>query len=184
VAEPVRRLRLTKKAVEGRNGPAPVGAEEPRVQPIRLSPGQSLVVQGRRTEYDFIGRSYYQASRELSAKLPHLGLTATEYDVFHHLLGTQERGGIIRATQEKIAKEFGIGRKEVGEALRRLAGYGLIWRPTRGVYRINPRVAFYGRSSEQAEAIQQIPPEVPELDLPEQGTRPPRRRRKLKEAGK
>ncbi|MEU5859118.1 MarR family winged helix-turn-helix transcriptional regulator [Nocardiopsis dassonvillei] len=152
--------------------PAPVN--------LRLGRGDRLVVERHRTDYDFVGRSYYLMSRELSAKLPHLGLTLTQYDLLHHLMGTQESGGIVRQTQQAIGEALGIQRKDVGKAMQRLTEIGLVWQERRGEYRINPRCAFYGRSGEQRAAVESIPEHVPELNLPDYQVRPPRRRRNLK----
>lgn len=185
MADEARRLRPVPLQGDQQALPVPAAPQQDATtHSIRVSRGQRLVVEGNRTDYDFLGKTFYMASRELSRKLPHLGLTATEYDVLHTLFGTQERGGIIRATQKALADELNIGRKEVGEALRVLAQWGLIWQHRRGEYRINPRVAFYGKSDEQARALEQIPDTVPELNLPDHDVRPPRRTRKIKEAGK
>ncbi|PWV44618.1 MarR family winged helix-turn-helix transcriptional regulator [Nocardiopsis sp. L17-MgMaSL7] len=153
--------------------------EQPPVS-LQLGRGDRLVVERHRTDYDFIGRSYYLMSRELSAKLPHLGLTLTQYDVLHHLMGTQASGGIVHQTQQAIGQDLGIDRKEVGKAIRRLSTIGLVWQERRGEYRINPRCAFYGRSGDQQAAVESMPDHVPDLDLPDYKVRPPRRRRTLK----
>ncbi|WP_030463349.1 hypothetical protein [Kitasatospora sp. NRRL B-11411] len=93
---------------------------------IRLQPGETVTVNpspepepadGKREEFDFLGHTFYLASRELSARLPFLGLTATEYDVWHTMLGAQLKGGIVPITVSKLAERLGIGRKETGEAL-------------------------------------------------------------------
>lgn|GEM_PF-2950974 len=161
------------------DGPRPV---PPEVTTINVRTGDKLVVEpGHRTEYDFYGRNgYYLMSRELSARLPMLGLNATQYDLLHLMMGIQERGGIVTQTQAKLAEALGIHRTEIVKAMRLLLELGLIWQEKRGVYRINPRCAFYGRSGEQIEAVQAIPEHVPDLNLPDYTARPPRRRRQLK----
>ena len=159
-------------------GPTP---DEPQVSTIRVGRGDRLVVErDHPNRYDFVGGAYYLISKELSAKLPTLGLTATQYDLLHLMMGVQQRGGVVRQTQTDLGHTLGIDRKEVGKAMQPLVEIGLIWQEKRGLYRINPRCAFYGRSGEQAQAVEEIPAHVPELRLPETATRPPRRKRRLK----
>ncbi|QKW32487.1 hypothetical protein HUT17_04970 (plasmid) [Nocardiopsis flavescens] len=173
--EPARRLRLRRI-----DSPAETTAPAPAPVNLRLGPQDRVVVERGRADYDFVGKSYYLMSRELSAKLPHLGLTVTQYDLLHHLMGTQESGGIVRQTQQMIGQALGIQRKDVGKAMARLIELGLVWQEKRGEYRINPRCAFYGRSGAQRTAVEEIPDHVPDLNLPDYQVRPPRRRRNLK----
>lgn len=97
----------------------PAGAHN--VVAIRLRPGETLTVNpspepepdsGKREDFDFLGHTFYMASKELSAKLPFIGLTATEYDVWHTMLGAQLKGGIVPITVIKLGERLGIGRKE------------------------------------------------------------------------
>lgn len=153
------------------------------IQTLRLRRGQRIAVEGERTEYDFYGGSFYLASRELSRRLPHLRLTVTQYDVWHTLLGEQHRGGVVTMTQAQIAKNLGTSRRKVGEALALFSEWGLIWRPRRGKYRINPRIAFFGKSAEQEEALGEMPADVPPITLPDWQVRPPRRRASQEDEG-
>lgn len=180
VAEPARsQLRV----VSGQGQPP---SESPPVQPaghvqtLKLGHGQRLTVEGERTQFDFYGGQFYLASTALSERLPYLGLSATQYDIWHTLLGVQHRGGVITMSQGQIAEKLGTDRKEVGDALRCFARWGLIWRQRKGRYRINPRIAFYGKSQEQEAALADMPPDVPPITLPDVRVRPPRRRRKPK----
>lgn len=154
---------------------------------IRLLPGESVSLNpapapepaaGRREDFDFLGHTFYMASKELSAKLPFIGLTATEYDVWHTMLGAQLKGGIVPITVIKLAERLGIGRKEAGEALTRFLGMGFMWLEKRGRYRINPRIAFWGSSADQQRALAMMPDSIPEITLPEGDVRPPRRTRR------
>jgi len=160
--------------------PPPREAEPEPSTVIRLGRGQSLRLDGSREQYDFFGGKFYQASRALSERLPYYGLSATDYDVWHTLLGNQVPGGIVPLTQRQIAERLGIDKKEVGTSVRRLMGWGFVYAPKRGVYRINPRVAFYGRSGSQEEALAELPRDVPHIQPPDHKVRPPRRTRKPK----
>ncbi|WP_285739363.1 hypothetical protein [Kitasatospora phosalacinea] len=165
----------------------PAGAHN--VVAIRLQPGETVAVNPapepepaspKREDFDFLGHTFYMASKELSAKLPFIGLTATEYDVWHTMLGAQLKGGIVPITVIKLGERLGIGRKEAGEALARFLDMGFMWLERRGRYRINPRIAFWGSSAEQQRALALMPDSIPEIRLPEGEVRPPRRTRRPK----
>jgi hypothetical protein len=174
-----------------RRAPAPPPpteiAGEQNVVSIRLQPGESVSLNpspepalpaDRREDFDFLGHTFYMASKELSARLPFIGLTATEYDVWHTVLGDQLRGGIVPITVTKLGERLGIGRKEAGEALARFLDMGFMWLERRGRYRINPRIAFWGTSAEQQRALALMPDSIPEIRLPKGDVRPPRRTRR------
>ncbi|MFE3455906.1 hypothetical protein ACFXKD_00045 [Nocardiopsis aegyptia] len=159
------------------SAPAPA----PAPTPIQVKPGDKLLVErAHRSIYDFVGGRYYLMSKALTAAIPHMKLTPTETDVLHHVLGNQESGGILKASHEQIGTELGIGRSEVGKAVRVLSKIGLIWQEGRKQIRVNPRCAYFGASGRQAEAVAEIPDHVPEIVLPQNKVRPPRRRRKLR----
>lgn len=117
--------------------------------------------------------SYYTA-QELARAMPMYRLTATQYDVWNVLLGEMRRGGRVHLRQEDIAERLGIDKANVSPALTGLRGKGLCWMEARGVYRINPRVAFKGSVREWNEAMDEVPPDVPEVVLPTYRRRPPR----------
>jgi hypothetical protein len=142
------------------------------VTTLRLGHGHRLAVESTRTQYEFHGGSFYLASRELSAKLPTLGLSALQYDVWHTLLGVQLKGGIIPMTQQKLAERLQTDRKEIGAALRLFRQWGLIYTPGRGRICLNPLIAFYGSSERQQEALADMPPDVPHITLPGGHARP------------
>ncbi|MFD9593121.1 hypothetical protein ACFWA9_10225 [Kitasatospora sp. NPDC059973] len=168
--------------------PAEIAGQQ-NVVAIRLHPGESVTVNpppvpepasGRREDFEFLGHTFYMASKELSAKLPFLGITATEYDVWHTMLGEQLKGGIVPITVTKLGERLGIGRKEAGEALTKFLDMGFMWLERRGRYRINPRIAFWGTSYDQQRALALMPDSIPEIRLPEGNVRPPRRTRRPK----
>lgn len=152
------------------------GATGERLQEVttlRLGHGHKLAVESDRSEFDFYGGSFYQASRALSAKLPSLGLTELQYSVWHTLCGTQLKGGIIPMTQKQIAERLQADVKEVGVAIRRFRTWGLLYTPGRGRICLNPRIAFYGTSERQQEALADMMPyDVPEITLPAGHVRP------------
>ncbi|GAB3214246.1 hypothetical protein GCM10027294_53040 [Marinactinospora endophytica] len=147
---------------------------------VHLKAHQRLVVENDpdHTLYDFYGGPFYFASREFSAQLAHVGLTATEHNVWLFLLGNQERGGVIPWTQREMAARLEVDTAEISRALKTLLERGIIWRPRKGVYRINPRVAFFGRSGQQAEALSEMPSGLPELNLS------PKRKARQKRGGR
>ncbi|MFE9427028.1 hypothetical protein ACFYNO_29135 [Kitasatospora sp. NPDC006697] len=167
--------------------PPPAEIANPQnIVSIRLEPGESVSVapapalsSGGHEDFDFLGEHFYLASVELSAKLPLIGLTATEYDVWHAMLGAQLKGGIVPITVTKLGEGLGIGRGEAGQALARFA-LGFIWQERRGQYRINPRIAFWGTSRQQRLALARMPDTIPRIRLPECTVRPPRRARRPK----
>lgn len=142
------------------------------IQTLRLSPGQRLAVEGSRTQFEFYGGSFYMASRALSERLPYLGLTALQYDVWHTLLGVQQRGGVISMTHQQLADRLQTDRKEIGTAIAVFSRWGLVYRPKRGRIRLNPLIAFYGSSEAQVQALAEMPDDVPRIRLPEARVRP------------
>lgn len=153
------------------------GGKVQEVTALRLGHGHRLAVENARTQYEFYGGSFYLASRELSAKLPTLGLTALQYDVWHTLLGVQQRGGVITMTQAQLAERLHTDRKEIGAAVGIFRRWGLLYTPARGRICLNPRIAFYGSSERQEEALaDMLPYDVPPITLPA-GTARPRSRK-------
>lgn len=149
------------------------GERERDVHTLRLGHGHRLAVESERAQFEFHGGAFYLASRELSAKLPTLGLTALQYDVWHTLLGVQQKGGIIAMTQQKLATRLRTDRKEVGAAIRIFKDWGLVYTPGRGRICLNPLIAFYGDSERQGEALaDMLPYDVPPITLPPGHARP------------
>lgn len=171
----VRPLRVVAGSPEA-SAPPPT----PTPTAIQVKPGDKLVVErAHRTAYDFVGGRYYLMSKALTAAIPHMKLTPTQTDVLHLVLGNQEQGGVLRRTHVQIGEELGIGRSEVGKAIRVLSRIGLLWQDGPKQIQVNPRCAYFGASGRQTEAVAEIPDHVPRIVLPETKVRPPRRRRKL-----
>jgi predicted transcriptional regulator len=117
--------------------------------------------------------SYYTA-QELARALPMYRLTAAQYDVWNVLLGRMERGGRVYMTQDDIAEYLGTDKANISPALKVLREKGLVWMESRAVYRINPRIAFKGSVTEWNDAMEDVPPDVPEVLIPKYRRRPPR----------
>lgn len=166
MAKPAKKPAL--RSLPGLKSPEPAPVEEAtRDHTIQLAHGDQLrVTRQPHTNYDFVGGSYYQMSLPLSFELGQLRLSGAEFSLLHILMGSQERGGIIKLKQAEMAEEMRSERGEVSKLLKRLRAWGLVIAVQRGVYRVNPRVAFYGTSSEQAEVIAQFPDGAPEIKLP------------------
>ncbi|MFF9265762.1 hypothetical protein [Streptomyces longwoodensis] len=177
-------MRLRSTEEDAGQGPAPsappvklvdgaTGEQLRGVTTLRLGHGHRLAVERERTDFEFYGGSFYQASRELSARLPSLGLTELQYSVWHTLCGTQLKGGIIPMTQKQIAERLQADVKEVGIAIRRFRAWGLLYTPGRGRICLNPMIAFYGNSERQQQALaDMMPHDVPPITLPAGHMRP------------
>ncbi|MEU5859119.1 helix-turn-helix domain-containing protein [Nocardiopsis dassonvillei] len=118
--------------------------------------------------------SFFQA-QELALVLPLFRLSATEYDVWNTLLGHMVHGGRVPLSRADLAQRLNIKPEVVSRATGRLKDLGLIWRINRGLWQINPQIAFKGSATEWVEAINTIPEDVPEVPSPEYEVRPPRR---------
>lgn len=180
----VREFQVEPEELPGQSRPArPVklvesdGSERP-VQALRLGHGHRLAVERDRSQFEFYGGSFYQASRALSERLPFLGLTALQYGVWHTLLGVQIRGGIIAMTQAQLAARLQTDTKSIRRALQIFEEWGFIYRPRKGQIRLNPLIAFYGSSGQQAEALADLPDDVPPITLPTGSPRPRSRKAK------
>ncbi|MFI6277938.1 helix-turn-helix domain-containing protein [Streptomyces sp. NPDC050988] len=65
-----------------------------------------------------------------------------------YLMGSQEPGGTIRATQKQIAQALQLNRVHVNRAIGRLFGLGLVHMVQRGLYQLNPQVVLRGGTIE------------------------------------
>lgn len=116
----------------------------------------------------------YFTVQELAAVLPMYRLTSMQYDVWNVMLGEMGRGGWVHITLDDIADRLGTQKPNISPALTVLRERGLCWREAPGIYRINPRVAFKGNVEEWNVAMASVPPDVPEVLMPQYKRRPPR----------
>lgn len=105
-------------------------------------------------------------AQALSRALPLYRLTTLQYEVWHTVLGEMTDGGFVALTLQAIADRLATSKSNISPALNRLAELGLLWRVSNGLYRVNPRVAFKGSRKEWNEALQEVPPGVPDVLLP------------------
>lgn len=154
-----------RSAEEGR--PTSPVAQHRTLTTLSLDPGAELqVTRSRRPSYRFEGGKFYQMSLPMSLYLGKLRLSGAEYALLHVLTGSQARGGLIEMTQKEIAKKVRTGRSDVSRTLKKFRGWGLVIQVGNGLYRINPRVAFYGTSEEQEAVLSELYEDLPELRLP------------------
>ncbi|MFF9192699.1 helix-turn-helix domain-containing protein [Streptomyces rochei] len=71
--------------------------------------------------------------------------------VLLYLMGTQEPGGTIKATQREIAGALKLNRVHVNRAMGRVYALGLVHMVDRGLYQLNPQASLRGGSIEVAE---------------------------------
>ncbi|MFE3606239.1 replication/maintenance protein RepL [Streptomyces goshikiensis] len=115
----------------------------------------------RRAPHDFLGEegyslvSNYFLRRVLPYCLTHHIITALQGAVLSNLIGRQKKGA-IGTTHAEIAKEIGVQRTSIGAAIDALCDMNLIRKVKRGVYELNPRVAFNGNGDEQADFLAQL----------------------------
>ncbi|MFD3330943.1 replication/maintenance protein RepL [Streptomyces sp. NPDC058701] len=112
----------------------------------------------RRTPHDFLGQegyslvSNYFLRRVLPYCLTHHIITLLQGAILSNLIGRQ-KCGMISTTHAEIAEELNVQRTSIGAPLERLCRMNLLRKVKRGVYELNPRVAFNGNGNEQAEFL-------------------------------
>jgi hypothetical protein len=79
--------------------------------------------------------------------------------VLMYLVGSQEPGGRIVITQEKIAEDLAIHRSLAGTALQHLRFANVVTKPGNGVYQLNAMIAGYRTPVEALQAIGVMPDE-------------------------
>ncbi|MFI8105882.1 replication/maintenance protein RepL [Streptomyces sp. NPDC086023] len=115
----------------------------------------------RRAPHDFLGEegyslvSNYFLRRVLPYCLTHHIITTLQGAILSNLIGRQKKGK-IQSTHAEIAQELGVQRTSVGAPLNQLCDMNLIRKVKRGVYELNPRVAFNGNGDEQADFLAKL----------------------------
>ncbi|GGO97981.1 replication/maintenance protein RepL [Wenjunlia tyrosinilytica] len=115
----------------------------------------------RRAPHDMLGEdgysliSNYFARHVLPQALVARQVTGLQAAVLSNLIGRQQRG-LIQATQQEIADEIGAGRTSVGPALNALCDLNLVRRLKRGVYQLNPRIAYNGNGDTQRDLLDEL----------------------------
>ncbi|MFF9763180.1 helix-turn-helix domain-containing protein [Streptomyces caelestis] len=116
---------------------------------VKLPEGHRAIVERNPTSTGFLGGSFSMDSLEVlkwMAAYFHDDIAALR--VLLHLMGTQEPGGTIRATQREIAAGLQLNRVHVNRAMRRVCALGLVHMVNRGVYQLNPQASLRGGTIE------------------------------------
>ncbi|MFI6142356.1 hypothetical protein ACIBCC_29720 [Streptomyces griseus] len=85
--------------------------------------------------------------------------------VLFYLIGCQEVGGEIHATQAEIAYEIPLPRSSVNAAYVMLEGDGVLWKRRRGKYQLNPAAALRGGRKPAKRSSRKPGEQVDQLDL-------------------
>lgn len=139
-----------------KNAPAPSPYRRPRGGPrtrpatiVKLPEGHRAIVEKSPTSVGFLGGAFSMDSLEFlkwMAVYFHDDIACLRSLLF--LMGSQEPGGTIRATQQEIAGELQLNRVHVNRAIGRLFGLGLVHMVARGLYQLNPQVVLRGGTIE------------------------------------
>ncbi|WP_052433051.1 helix-turn-helix domain-containing protein [Streptacidiphilus carbonis] len=112
---------------------------------IDLPPGHGAKVFPLPTSTGFVGEEFSMDSMEF------MRWAALRYDgdrfvlvVLFTLMGSQEPGGLIEATQEQVADSLGYSRSHVARVYNVLETDGALRKVRRGVYQLNPAVSLRG----------------------------------------
>lgn len=130
-------------------------SRRPRPKPatiVKLPEGHRAIVERNPTSTGFLGGSFSMDSLEFlkwMAVYFHDDIAALR--VLLYLMGTQEPGGTIRATQREIAAGLQLNRVHVNRAMGRVYALGLVHMVERGVYQLNPQASLRGGTIEVEE---------------------------------
>ncbi|MDA5279942.1 helix-turn-helix domain-containing protein [Streptomyces sp. Isolate_45] len=116
-----------------------------RAPVFSLPPGHRATVEKNSRSDAFLGESFAMDSQEflvwLSKYFP-TDILALRVILF--LMGTQEPGGLVKATQQHIGDELDVERVHVNRVLGALYRVGIVHMVRRGVYQLNPRATLRG----------------------------------------
>lgn len=120
----------------------------------------------QRKESDFV--KFYDEGLRALASNPNLPPMAIR--LYLHLVATAGFENWIDFNQTDLAKQLGMARPKLNKALRTLINEGFIIKDApregwRHVYRINPHVAYRGKTSTRAKAINRTRAIKPKLEL-------------------
>ncbi|WP_237498133.1 MULTISPECIES: helix-turn-helix domain-containing protein [unclassified Streptomyces] len=142
-----------------RNAPAPSSYRRPRGVPrkkpatvVKLPEGHRAILEKNPTSVGFLGGAFSMDSLEFlkwMAVYFHDDIACLRSLLY--LMGSQEPGGTIRATQKEIAHALQLNRVHVNRAIGRLFALGLVHMVQRGLYQLNPQVVLRGGTIEVEE---------------------------------
>ena len=117
----------------------------PPANKVELPPGHGAQIFPLPTATGFVGGEFSMDSLEF------LRWAALRYDsdrfvlvVLMTLIGSQEPGGLIEATQEQVAEYLGYTRSYIVRVFNVLVDDGVLKKVRRGVYALNPAAALRG----------------------------------------
>lgn len=133
---------IAAEIVRGYAGQLPDGVYEARTRFYRRAPHEVLGADG----YALLSR--YFARYVLPQALMSGEMTKLQCAVLSNIVGRAERG-VANAIQREIADEVGTTRSSVSTALKHLAARNYIRSVGRGVWQLNPLIAYKGNGDEQ-----------------------------------
>lgn len=133
---------LAAEIVRGYAGHLPDGVYEARTRFYRRAPHEVLGSDG----YALLSR--YFARFVLPQALMSGEMTKLQCAVLSNIVGRAERG-VCHAIQREIADEIGTSRSSVSPALKHLAARNYIRSIGRGIWQLNPLIAYKGNGDEQ-----------------------------------
>ncbi|MCX5216162.1 replication/maintenance protein RepL [Kitasatospora sp. NBC_00240] len=133
---------LAAEIVRGYAGNVPRDVYEARTRFYRRAPHEVLGADG----YALLSR--YFARYVLPQALMSGDMTKLQCAVLSNIVGRAERG-VAHAIQREIAEEIGSNRSSVSPALKHLAARNYIRSVGRGVWQLNPLIAYKGNGDEQ-----------------------------------
>ncbi|MET9182990.1 replication/maintenance protein RepL [Kitasatospora aureofaciens] len=141
-AGPQHQRDLAAEIVRGYAGHLPNGIYEARTKFYRRAPHEVLGSDG----YALLSR--YFARYVLPQALMSGEMTKLQCAVLSNIVGRAERG-VCHAIQREIADEVGTSRSSVSPALKHLAARNYIRSIGRGIWQLNPLIAYKGNGDEQ-----------------------------------
>jgi predicted transcriptional regulator len=99
--------------------------------------------------------SNYFLRRVLPYCLMHNIISKLQGAVLSNIIGRQKKGR-VSVTHVEIAKELGVARTSIGNALDALCRKNLIRKVRRSTYELNPRVAYNGNGAEQRDFLAEL----------------------------
>ncbi|MCD9903217.1 replication/maintenance protein RepL [Streptomyces sp. MT29] len=128
-----------------RRQPPPVFAPPPRREAFTLPPNHAATVYALPSAKGFVGAAFSMDSLEFMrwAALRYCEDRFTLV-VLVYLIGCQDPGGDIKATQAGIGSELGFTRSHITRSFKVLEHDGVLKRVTRGFYQLNPAVVLRG----------------------------------------
>ncbi|MFB7763515.1 hypothetical protein [Streptomyces xiamenensis] len=137
-----------------RRRPAPspyrqAGALDAKPSSVELPDGYKATIEAEPGSYSFLGGQFAMDSLEFLLWMArYFTNDLVGLRVCLHLMGSQQPGGTITATQQEIADALGIARTHANAAIGRLVGVGVVHMPRRGHYQLNPAATLRGGKME------------------------------------